>query len=83
MSLINLCIYAYIFFKPFYLFSSGGIQISEIFIVIAFLLTLVEKIPKDGVTKKMLKDLNNISSIYCNLCYKTFLKTIIVIVNIT
>lgn len=57
MSLINLCIYAYIFFKPFYLFSSGGIQISEIFIVIAFLLTLVEKIPKDGVTKKMLKDL--------------------------
>ena len=57
MSLINLCIYAYIFFKPFYLFSSGGIQISEIFIVIAFLLTLVEKIPKDGITQKMLKDL--------------------------
>ena len=57
MSLINLCIYAYVFFKPFYLFGSGGIQISEIFIVIAFLLTLVEKVPKDGITKKMLRDL--------------------------
>ena len=57
MSLINLCIYAYVFFKPFYLFGSGGIQISESFIVTAFLLTLVEKVPKDGITKKMLRDL--------------------------
>ena len=58
MSLINLCIYAYIFFKPFYLFDSGGIQISEIFIVLAFLLTLVDKTQKDNVTKKIFKDLN-------------------------
>ena len=58
MSLINLCIYAYIFFKPFYLFHSGGIQISEIFIVLAFILTLLDRTKKDNVTKKIFKDLN-------------------------
>lgn len=58
MNLINLCIYAYVLFKPFYIFDSGGIQISEFFIVLAFFLTLVDNTKKDNITKKMLKDLN-------------------------
>ena len=42
-NLETICIYLYILLKPFYLSKSGTLQISDIFIIIAFILTILNR----------------------------------------
>lgn len=42
MNVINICLYLYLLLKPFYLKTSGTIQISDVFIVIAFIITIID-----------------------------------------
>ena len=55
---ISICLYLYLLLKPFYINMSGTIQISDIFILIAFVILLLQKKEKneDILVKKMLKE---------------------------
>lgn len=53
MSAINICLYLYLLLKPFYLNSSGLMQISDIFILIAFVLTIASLPKKTEETRKI------------------------------
>ncbi|MBP3708097.1 MAG: hypothetical protein J6J36_05770 [Clostridia bacterium] len=52
MNIINICLWLYIFFKPFYLSGSGSLQISDGFIILAFVLTFMSKEEKRMIDKK-------------------------------
>ena len=47
MSIVNFFIYMYIILKPFYIFSSGSVQISDIMLIISFILLLISKEKKN------------------------------------
>ena len=51
MSIINICLYLYLLLKPFYLKSSGTIQISDVFIFIAFIFTIASSVKTEGKEK--------------------------------
>lgn len=58
MRVIKYLIYVYMFLRPYYFFKSGGLQISDIFIIMAFVLYLLLK--RSGVSfenkKKAIKE---------------------------
>lgn len=54
MNIICVLMYLYLFLKPYYLFKSGGIQISDIFLIVAFIFMLLTK-----NNKKVIKDIVN------------------------
>lgn len=43
MDLMNICLYLYLLLKPFYVFESGSIQPSDIFLILAFIFLLLTK----------------------------------------
>ena len=51
MNIVNLCIYAYWLLKPFYIGKSGTLQISDLFILIAFALMMFIKKDKQNQDK--------------------------------
>lgn len=58
MKLVDICIYIYFLLKPFYLGKSGTLQISDVFILGAFLLTILNrKKEANEITKTNLKNL--------------------------
>ena len=53
---INIFLYLYIILKPFYIGKSGTIQIADLFIVLAFILTMIKKTQISETERKMLKN---------------------------
>lgn len=57
-NIISICLYIYLILKPFYINKSGNLQISDIFIVIAFVFLLLQKKKENNntVIKRMLNE---------------------------
>lgn len=53
MRIIDICLYAYILLKPWYLSKSGTLQISDIFIILGFGLTVYKNFRKGNTWKKI------------------------------
>lgn len=57
MNLVYYCIYIYLLLKPFYIFNSGSIQPSDLFLIIAFVFLLLKKDKRsfNNILKKNIK----------------------------
>lgn len=56
MKIIELLMYLYLLLKPYYLFESGGIQISDCFLILAFLMFILFTKEKKNYTKEIFNE---------------------------
>ena len=77
MSIVNICLWLYIFLKPFYFGKSGSLQLSDLFVVLAFFLTLVRRNRKRVISNNtsyvviFVICVTLINLIYCIICQNT------------
>lgn len=56
MSVINICLYLYLILKPYYFKTSGSLQISDTFILIAFIFTIINLPKHNMIDAKLAKN---------------------------